>query len=297
MSTVRIGVGILAVALLGGCPKNVPQSSKTGKDGKSSGAKVVKIEENEGSAKGIVTYPGGDRVDWKVFEITQKGDVEVSLKWKPPREGLDLSMNLLDEGMTVLQKVKPAKGSGKIRKKIDAKNLEPGKYYVQIYASERGDAGAYTLSVTWNEPEEVEGGAQVDAIPLPPRLAAIPAPPPPVDPNKPPDVPIVPPVDPNKPPEDTKPKVKPVKAKILEVSTSDRDVLVILDVGKAAGVDSKWEGKIYKGTGTGMLTKSPVDLVIIKVGEDESTARIMRLSVTELGDNKRVVLTPPAATE
>lgn len=294
MRTVRIGVGLLAMVLLGGCPKNVPQSSKTGKDGKSSGARVVKIEENEGSAKGIVTYPGGDRVDWKFFEITQKGDVEVSLKWKPPRDGLDLSMNLLDESMTVIEKAKPAKGSGKVRKKIEAKNLQPGKYYVQIYASERGDAGAYTLAVAWHEPEEVPEVAAADEIPLPPRLPAVPPPVVADTATPPPVTPVPPPVDPNKPPEDTKPKVKPVKGKILEVSTSGNDVLVILDVGKQHGVDAKWQGKIYKGaSGTTMLTKSPHDLVIIKVREDESEARIMRLSVTELGDNKRIILTPP----
>src|SRR5688572_25143628 len=67
------GISILALglALCGtGCPKNVDGNKASGKDVRYKDAKKITIEDNEGrSRKDIVTYPGGDRVDWKVFEI------------------------------------------------------------------------------------------------------------------------------------------------------------------------------------------------------------------------------------
>ena len=51
--------------LVSACPKTVPQDSKSGEDAKPKGAKAITLDNNEGSARGIVTYPGGDRVDWK----------------------------------------------------------------------------------------------------------------------------------------------------------------------------------------------------------------------------------------
>ena len=68
-----------------------------------------------------------------------------------------------------------------------------------------------------------------------------------------------------------------------------------LDKGKSAGVDVKWTGQIYKGeSGDKFLTKQDVDLTIIKVFEDESTARVQRMSIDQIGENRRVLLKPPA---
>src|ERR1041385_3266385 len=65
--------GCLATLLvLASCAHNVPQDSNTGEDGKEKGAKPVTLENGEGRATGIVTYPGGDRVDWKLLELPDK---------------------------------------------------------------------------------------------------------------------------------------------------------------------------------------------------------------------------------
>src|SRR6267378_2482841 len=86
-------LGLAAALGLGGCSMNVAQDVKSGPDAKAKGAKKIRVgDDGEGAAKGVVTYPGGDRVDWKVFEIPKAGDVEVTLRWTPPREGEDLSM-------------------------------------------------------------------------------------------------------------------------------------------------------------------------------------------------------------
>lgn len=165
---------VWAAWLLAGCPSVVKQDSKTGTDGKADGAEKIELsEEGEGSDSDNVTYPGGDRVDWKSFEVPGEGDVEVSLKWTSPRPNLDLSMNILDDTFNIVKRVAPEPASGKTRKSAEFPVSEKGTYYVQVYASERGDAGDYTLDVTWTKkrPIVVEG----PPLPNPPRLPAIPA--------------------------------------------------------------------------------------------------------------------------
>jgi hypothetical protein len=172
----------LAVAVSGaGCQTMVKAGAKTGKDGRAKGAKKIKMEEGEGVARDIVTYPGGDRTDWKVFELKQPGDVEIALKWKPARPGQDLAMNVFDENFKVKARVKPAKErskSNKPRKDAEIANLDPGKYYIQIYASTRDAAGDYTVNVSWRPPRGVVVDPNVVKadIPNPPKLPALPTP-------------------------------------------------------------------------------------------------------------------------
>src|SRR5688572_30089275 len=68
----RLSILAGAVMLVAGtgCPRNVDGGAHSSKDIRYKGAKRIKLEDNEGrSRKDIVTYPGGDRVDWKAFEI------------------------------------------------------------------------------------------------------------------------------------------------------------------------------------------------------------------------------------
>src|SRR5262245_64195004 len=85
-----LGALLLTVAA---CPKMVPQDEHTGADGKPKGAKKIALENGEGKGRGIVTYPGGDRVDWKLIELPKDktGTLTLKLSWTPPRPGLDLS--------------------------------------------------------------------------------------------------------------------------------------------------------------------------------------------------------------
>jgi hypothetical protein len=171
LSTFFVGLAASLAIGCGGAP--VKQNANTGDDGVVDGARTIKLnEDGEGRSEDTVSYPGGDRVDWKVFEITRKGDVEVTLKWKSPRPNLDLSMNILDDTFNMVKRVAP--GSGETPKKsARITDAEPGLYYVQIYASERKDAGDYELDITFTPKREIQVSG-LEPLANPPRLPGIP---------------------------------------------------------------------------------------------------------------------------
>jgi len=183
----RLGLALGAILVLAtACVKNVPQASHTGKDGTAKGAEKVKLDNGEARAKGIVTYPGGDRVDWKLIELPkdETGTLELRLSWAPPRPGLDLSFKVYDQYFWYQSGAKPRKHSRRRSKKVTINHAQ-GNYYVMIYASERGDAGKYTLAVNFTpDPKVVDFDLSQVTIPDPPKLPTVPEPPVPCDPNK-----------------------------------------------------------------------------------------------------------------
>jgi hypothetical protein len=174
---VRVSLLCALVLALAACPKNVPQDMATGEDGKSSGAREMKLENNEARSTGIVTYPGGDRVDWKVIELPKDkvGTIRFKLKWTPPRPGLDLSFDVLNEYFHVVGTAKPnkRKKSRKTNKVVTVENAK-GKLFVAIYASERGDAGKYSLTAEWKEFQIETFDWLAINVDDPPKLPAVP---------------------------------------------------------------------------------------------------------------------------
>jgi len=173
-----VAVGLAVVlSLLSACPRNVPQDSATGPDGKIKGAKAITLENGEGKANGIVTYPGGDRVDWKEVDLPDKtmGQLDFKLQWQPPRPGLQLAFDVFDEWNTPI--VTSKKAGKKSRGRIRTATVEnaKGKYFVRIYAPGRGDAGKYKLTVDF---APGTGPTIVDwlkiEVPDPPKLAVLP---------------------------------------------------------------------------------------------------------------------------
>src|SRR3569623_1822287 len=172
------GAGLVAlgvIALVTACAHNVPQDSASGPDAKPKGAKPINIENGEGKAKGIVTYPGGDRVDWKVFELPPniRGQIDVKLQWQPPRPGLQL---VFDEYNTpIVQSMRTSRKRASSRIRTATIDNAKGKYFVRVYAVGRGDAGAYKLTVDF---KENNGPLALDLSkvenPEPPKLAALP---------------------------------------------------------------------------------------------------------------------------
>ncbi|MBA3818559.1 MAG: hypothetical protein H0X17_06670 [Deltaproteobacteria bacterium] len=167
------------------CAHNVAQDKQTGGDGKVKGAKALTLENGEARAIGIVTYPGGDRVDWKMIEIPEKkqGALDIKLTWTPPRPGLQLAFDVFDEWNTPLV---TSKKTGKNRSKGRSRTAQiegrgkgvgpgEGKYFIRVYAQNRGDAGKYKLTVEF---KEALVGLPFDPlkleIPEPPKLAAVP---------------------------------------------------------------------------------------------------------------------------
>lgn len=95
----------------------------------------MKLENNEAKARGIVTYPGGDRVDWKVLDLPKDkiGECGRRPRWTPPRPGLDLSIAVYNEWGRLLTEAKPnkRKRSRKTTKNLSLENIR-GKLFIQI---------------------------------------------------------------------------------------------------------------------------------------------------------------------
>jgi hypothetical protein len=177
------GLLVLSLASLS-CAHNVPQDKKTGEDGRVKGARELKLENGEAKSNGIVTYPGGDRVDWKYIEIPekQKGILDVKLQWVTPRPGLQLAFDVFDEWNKPIEQSKNTNKRKKGRSRtaqveVRGKGISPGegKYFIRVYAPNRGDAGKYKLTVEFKPMLE---GPAFDPlkleIPDPPKLAAVP---------------------------------------------------------------------------------------------------------------------------
>jgi hypothetical protein len=168
------------VILASSCAHNVPQGSNSGPDGAQKGAKTVTLENGEGAATGIVTYPGGDRVDWKLIELPdkQRGTLNIRLAWTTPRPGLQLAFDVFDEwNQPIVQSTKTSRKRSKGRSKTADVEDARGKYFVRVYAVGRGDAGKYRMTVEF---KEASSGPAFDPakleIPDPPKLAAVPEP-------------------------------------------------------------------------------------------------------------------------
>lgn len=169
-----------AILVCVSCAHNVSQDKATGPDGKVKGAKALTLENGEAKANGIVTYPGGDRVDWKLIELPEKqrGRLDIKLQWTPPRPGLQLAFDVFDEWNTpIVQSKKKSKKRSTSRVRTATVDDAKGKYFIRVYAIGRGDAGKYKLTVEF---KEQSGTMAIDLtkidIPEPPKLAAVPEP-------------------------------------------------------------------------------------------------------------------------
>jgi hypothetical protein len=174
-----VGAGVLFGILLAllSCAHNVGQDEHSGEDSRPKGAKPITLDQNEGKTKGIVTYPGGDRVDWKVLELPEKekGTLDVKLQWTPPRPGLQLAFDVFNEYGVQIGQSKRAGKKSKSRVRTASVLGAKGKLFIRVYAVNRADAGSYKLVVDFTQDT---GPINLDLskveIPDPPKLAAVP---------------------------------------------------------------------------------------------------------------------------
>jgi hypothetical protein len=275
-----VGLAGLAV-LLAGCPRNIPQDKATSKDGKPKGARAIKLDDDgEGrSKKDIVTYPGGDRVDWKVFEVPpgKFGTLKIKLQFTPPRPGLDVAFNVYDQYYQRIGRAKPTPGTSRRIKRVNLENVEGGKYYLQIYAPRRGDAGEYRVSVRFAEATRPVTVAVNTEIPDPPTLPAIPE----ATEPTPTTTPVVTPTEP------VAATVAPVAARIVKYQVSSSGSLIVtVDKGKNAGVENGWRGQVLSAAGRPL---EGGDFTVTKVTSAESVGKV-GLSVDQVKTNRKVVL-------
>ncbi|MDQ3341096.1 MAG: hypothetical protein M4D80_38555 [Myxococcota bacterium] len=300
------GFAICVVAAIG-CANNVPQDRKTGPDGLAKGALPIVLENGEGATKGVVTYPGGDRVDWKVVELPsgKKGRLDFQMQWVTPRPGLQLGFDVFDQWN---KPVANSRGRGRVAVVGDAR----GKYYVRVYAKRRGDAGAYKLAVAFTEEIAVKP-VDLGEIPEPPRLPAVPGKCEIFDPRDvtcadecpaggrgaPPNWPAciaqgvqqppAPPVVVTPPPIVTPPPADPIEARVLIVEIRGGDVVVTLSAGSDQGVAANWTGQLMRGQ-----SKSPYaggKITIIKVDKQRTLAKVP-LTIDIVTANRNVILKP-----
>lgn len=288
------------MAALAGCPRNVPQDSNSGKDAQAKGARSIELIKGEARVRDIVTYPGGDRVDWKLITLPEgaQGDLRIKLRWQPPRPGMDLAFNVYDEWFERVAFVKPSVKPER-SKNVKIKRAS-GKYYVQVYAPRRMDAGRYTLSVRFKERKPIvlpTVEELADQISDPPTLPAV-----------------------EEPKEKTPEEIaaeeaeqarladeqrvadeqrladqgrlaelrKPVYARVRKTQkSSGGGVIITINAGKNMNVDNTWEGTLLRGNSNQPLPDG--SFKIIRVSARESVAKV-QLTMDQVKANPRVEL-------
>lgn len=295
-----LSVAGLLLFVTAGCARNVAQHANSGKDYRYKGAKKVELEDGEARVRDIVTYPGGDRVDWKVVELPEgkQGTLRVKLRWRPPRPGMDLAFDIYDEWFDRVARVKPSKRGDKRSKQVKLKNAA-GKYYIHIYAPRRMDAGRYTLNLRFKESKQ-------GALPSADELAGL------IE-----DPPVLPAVSPPK--EKTQEELaaeeearkaaeeqarldaeqreadlarqaelnKPIYSRITRTQRSSSGVIITISAGKNREVDKGWSGTILRGDSNSPLPGG--EFKVIRVTRSESIAKV-QLSMDQVTANPRVEL-------
>jgi len=297
----------------GACANNVAFDKATGPDGRIKGARPVVLAENAGTTKGIVTYPGGDRIDWRVIELPegQKGRLDLQMTYSTPRPGLRLAFDVFDQ-WNVPVKEAAARGRGRI--KSTSVEKATGKVFVRIYAPGRGDAGQYKLTAEFHPEVVVKDFNPLDvAVADPPRLPDIPEAAVPCvtfdpqnptcaiscPPGSPPDwkgcpKPTPPPgtggtgEQPPPPPPPVE-KAKPVVARVLKVDVSTDGLEVTLGAGSEQGVAKEWKVNVLRGATTAPLSGGGGT---IKRVNKTTTIIVVKLTTNQMAENSNVQLSP-----
>jgi hypothetical protein len=166
----RIAIAVCIVS--SACARNVPQDKATSRDGKIKGAKELHLENGAATDTGIVTYPGGDRVDWKKIELPEKkrGALEIKLTWTTPRPNLKLAFDVFDAWNA---QVAVSKKSAR-RTRVASIANATGTYFIRVYAVGRGDAGRYKLGVEFDGREQPVYDPTKIEVMEPPKLVDLP---------------------------------------------------------------------------------------------------------------------------
>ncbi len=300
----------LVCVLASACANNVPQDRSTGPDGKVKGATPIVLVENEGRANGIVTYPGGDRVDWRAITLPagKKGRLDVQLTYSTPRPGLKLAFDVFDQWNVP---VKDAVVTGAGRVKSTTVDKAKGKYLIRIYAPRRGDAGQYKLAATFREePPPVVFNPITLAIQDPPKLPEVPAAPSSCDafdaadpacatkcpPGAPPTwkgcappvttPPVTTPTVTTPPP---LPPAKPVVARVIKVDVDGNSLNIVVGGGSEQGIGKDWKVSVLRGDTTSPLSGGTG--TVVRVNKTTTIIRV-KLTSQQIMANSNVQLSP-----
>jgi hypothetical protein len=325
---------VASLALATACAHVVKQDKATGPDGTVDGAEPIALEQDEakltGKVDGIVTYPGGDRIDWKLIDLPaeQKGSLALKMSWRTPRPGLNVEFDVFDETRRPVN-VKPTR----LRRVREATIADAhGKYYVRIYAPKRGDAGAYELLASFQPAVAPVKTGPIDMtkypVPDPPKIADIPAgPPPPAPPTPcvihdplnplcknmcaqgapptwsgciapPPPCTVHDAANPNcaskcalNAPPNHPPCMKAMVKRLQTVAQVGTEVEVTVSVGAKQGIDSSWRVRLLSGDSKNPLPNGTGR--ISSVDETKIKVRFSGITTDIATQNPRVELLPP----
>jgi hypothetical protein len=191
----------------------VRQDAATGPDGRAKGARPLIATAKGWKGTGIVTYPGGDRVDWRVVTLPKApGTLTLSIEWDTPRPGLRAYVDVFDGYMRPIERIRIRSSPKRVRKIIEGMH---GLIYVRVAAARRQDAGHYRLRLAYKKTAPIVDDFFAVEIPDPPKLPRVPdyepcdpftfdasnrpCPPPPCRPGSPPGWPGCPERCPNPP--------------------------------------------------------------------------------------------------
>ncbi len=298
------------LVVVAACANNVPQDRSTGPDGKVKGAIPIVLEEGEAKVRGIVTYPGGDRVDWKRIELpaNARGRLDLSMSWTTPRPGLKVAFDVFDQwNIPVINASSNARTSRTRSATIDKAK---GTYFVRIYAPKRGDAGAYTMQAAFTAEPPPQDPNWLLKLPVngPPKLADVPPPPSTCDVHDPHDpvcatmcapgapmtwkgcvAPPTPPTPPVAPPVVVVVVPDPVVARVLRFDISADGLDLTLSVGSEQGVTKAWRSQVLRGESASPLAGGGGK--IVKVNKRTTVVRVS-LTPDMIKTNPNVQLAP-----
>ena len=144
---------LLAATLLSaGCASRRPPLSpappdpeaKSGPDARRSGAIPIRVRQRVADE---VSFPGGDRTDWKSLALDRTGSLLLDLRWDEPGSDLDLAVFDAVGGRIDGSPIESRPGRKRRRASIGA----PGSCFVRIQAIRPGDRSTYVLEATWQD--------------------------------------------------------------------------------------------------------------------------------------------------
>lgn len=297
-------LGLVCVAA---CANNVPQDRATGPDGRIKGALPIALDQGEAKVRGIVTYPGGDRVDWKLIELPAgtRGTLDLQMSWTTPRPGLKVAFDVFDQWNVPVINATSNRHAGRTRSASIERAM--GKYFVRIYAPRRMDAGAYTLAAAFT-PEPKPVPLPAFDYPDPPRLPSVPPPPSTCEthdrhdlacekvcaPGAPADWKgcVAPPQPQIVTPIVVTPPVQapdPVVTRVLKFEITPTGLELTVAAGSAHGVGKTWKANVLRGTT--MSTLAGGTGTILRVNK-QTTIVLVNLTTNAINANPQVQLSP-----
>jgi hypothetical protein len=137
----------LVLLALAACPPRFDPEARSGEDGSRDYARVLALVDQgwayEVERRDVVTARGGDRTDWVAFDVPATcagATARVILAWDPPRPGLDLSARAITRTGEVVAEGRPGYREASFP-------VDRGRYWVEVAAPGRDDAGAYRLAI------------------------------------------------------------------------------------------------------------------------------------------------------